>query len=86
MTHAILGRWGKNLAVRFPHEIASQLSLHEGELVDIEAGLDQVTIRRAVPRYDLNDLFAGKSAAEWREDYAGAFDWGADAGREIVEE
>lgn len=86
MTHAILGRWGKNLAVRFPTEISTQLRLQEGENLEIEHGPDYVIIRRAKPRYTIDELFAGKSDAEWRSAYAGAFDWGPDLGREIVEE
>lgn len=42
--------------------------------------------RRAARRFTLEELFAGKSPQEWREDYAGAYDWGPDLGREIVEE
>ena len=38
------------------------------------------------PFFALEELFAGKSSREWREAYAGAFDWGPDVGREIVEE
>ena len=47
MSHAILGRWGKNLALRLPNEIASELSLREGERVEIVSGAGQITIRRA---------------------------------------
>ncbi len=39
MSHALLGRWGKNLAVRLPSEIASELSLRDGERVEIVAEL-----------------------------------------------
>jgi antitoxin MazE len=34
----------------------------------------------------LAELFEGKSPEEWRAAYAGAFDWGPDVGREVVEE
>jgi antitoxin MazE len=43
-------------------------------------------IRRAVPQFTLEELFAGKSAEEWRALYDGAYDWGPDIGREVVEE
>ena len=49
MTHAIVGRWGKNLALRFPIEIASQLSLREGDRLEIETGPDRIVIHRAKP-------------------------------------
>jgi len=86
MTHVTVGRWGKNLALRFPNEIASQAGLREGEQVEIETQGDAIIIRRGAPRYTLEDLFAGKSPAEWRALYAGAYDWGLDVGREIIEE
>ena len=35
--------------------------------------------------FELEELFACKSAGEWRAMYAGAYDWGADVGWEIVE-
>jgi antitoxin MazE len=86
MTQAIIGRWGKSLAVRLPSEISSAFQLHEGERVEIETGPEQITIRRAKPRYTLEELFAGKTPEEWRALYAGAYDWGPDVGQEIIEE
>jgi antitoxin component of MazEF toxin-antitoxin module len=85
MTHVIVGRWGKNLALRFPNEIAAAFQLHEGDRVEIESGPEQIVIRRAKPRYTLDELFAGKSPDEWREIYANAYDWGPDIGQEIIE-
>jgi antitoxin component of MazEF toxin-antitoxin module len=85
MTHVIVGRWGKNLALRFPNEIAAAFQLHEGDRVEIESGPEQIVIRRAKPRYTLDELFAGKSPDEWREIYANAYDWGPDLGQEIIE-
>ena len=86
MTHVTVGRWGKNLAVRFPTEIASEVGLREGERVEIDARDDAIVIRRTQPHFTLEELFAGKSADEWRALYANAYDWGPDVGREIVEE
>jgi hypothetical protein len=42
--------------------------------------------RRATARRALAELFRGKSPAEWRTEYAGAFDWGKDIGREAIED
>ena len=86
MSVATVGRWGKNLAVRFPNEIANEIALHEGEMVDIVPEDGHVVIRRIQPRYDLATLFAGISPAESRAAYAGTFDWGNDVGREMIEE
>ena len=35
---------------------------------------------------DMEELFAGKTPEEWRALYAGAYDWGSDVGREIIDE
>jgi hypothetical protein len=43
-------------------------------------------IRRTSTSVALAELFAGRSPAAWRSEYAGAFEWGADIGREAVEE
>jgi antitoxin MazE len=85
MTVATVGRWGKNLAIRFPNEIAGELRLREGDRLEIEAGADEIVIRRAKPKYTMEDMFAGKSPAEWRAMYADAYDWGPDVGQEIIE-
>lgn len=86
MSHATIGKWGKSLAVRLPADIAGQAGLREGERVEVEARDGNIVVRRATPRFTLNELFSGKSAEEWREAYADAYDWGPDVGREVVEE
>ncbi|GEM_PF-1494404 len=86
MTRVTVGRWGKNLALRFPNDIATLINLHEGDRVDVEVDADTVTIRRSRPTYTVDDLFAGKSPAEWRALFSDAYDWGPDQGREIIEE
>lgn len=86
MPQVTVGRWGKNLAVRFPGEVAEAARLSDGERVEIEARDGDIVIRRTVPHFTLDELFKGKSPRQWRAAYAGAFDWGADVGREIVEE
>src|SRR5208283_1877852 len=72
MSHTILGRWGKNLALRLPPEVASELSMREGERVEIVTGPDQIVIRRARPRYTPDELFAGKSPSEWQNIFSNA--------------
>jgi len=86
MSQATVGRWGKNLAVRFPGEIVEAASLKDGERVKIEARDGDIVIRRVQPRFTLEELFKGKSPKQWRAAYAEAFDWGPDVGREAVEE
>jgi antitoxin MazE len=86
MSQMIVGKWGKNLAVRLPGPMAREAGLKEGERVEVETRDGEIIIRRSAPRFTLAELFQGKSAAEWRDAYANAFDWGPDVGREIVEE
>jgi antitoxin component of MazEF toxin-antitoxin module len=86
MAHITVGRWGKNLAVRFPGDVARAAGLREGERVEIETRPGEIVLRRPVPHFALEDLFRGRSAAEWRREYADAYDWGPDVGRERVEE
>jgi antitoxin MazE len=86
MVQVTVGRWGNNLAVRLPGEIIDAIKLRDGERVEIEARDGEAIIRRAQQRGALEDLFRGRSPDEWRADYAGAYDWGADIGREITPE
>jgi antitoxin MazE len=86
MSQAIVGRWGRSLAIRLPSEVARAAGISDGGRVDIETRDGEVVIRPAAPRFTLQELFAGKSPRQWRDAYAGAFDWGADIGREAVEE
>ncbi len=86
MSRAIIGKWGRSLAIRIPGEVASAAGIDAGQRVEIEAEDGNLIIRPAAPRFTLKELFHGKSPEEWRRAYAGAYDWGPDIGREVVEE
>lgn len=86
MSHVTIGRWGRNLAVRFPADIAKSLDLHDGEQVEIETRDGAIVIRRPAPQITLDRMFQGRPAEDWRTAYASAFDWGPDVGREVVAE
>lgn len=86
MSRAIIGRWGKNLAIRFPADVAKAAGLDDGQRVEIVPQDGEVVIRRVAPEITVKDMFRGRSAEEWREFYSDAYDWGADRGREDVEE
>ena len=86
MSRAVVGKWGKNLAIRLPGEIVQAIGLCDGERVEIEAHDGDILIRRPAPQFALEESFRGKSPEEWRALYAGASDWGPDIGRETVEE
>ena len=85
VSRVIVGKWGKNLAVRLPTEIVRAVGVKSGERLDIEAHNGEIIIRRAIPRFTLEELFRGKTPEEWRAAYTDAFDWGPDVGREVVE-
>ena len=86
MSKVTVGKWGKNLAIRFPGEIVKAVDIRDGEKLEIETRDGDIVVRRPAPRFTLKELFRGKSSKDWRVAYAGAFDWGPDVGREIVKE
>lgn len=47
MTQVIVGKWGKNLAIRVPLEIARSAGLNDGEPVEIEEVEGNILIRRS---------------------------------------
>jgi antitoxin component of MazEF toxin-antitoxin module len=85
-SQATIGRWGKNLAVRFPADVAKAAGFGDGERVEVLTQKGQVIIRRVAPSFTAEGMFRGKQPEEWRALYKEAYDWGADRGREIVEE
>jgi len=78
MPRIIVGKWGKDLAIRLPGKIAKAAGLREGEHVDIETRGREIVISRTIPPLSIEEMFRGKSPAEWRRAYAGAYDWDAD--------
>jgi len=47
VAQAVIGKWGKNLAVRLPIEVVKAAGLHIGERVDVEARGNDIVIRRS---------------------------------------
>jgi antitoxin component of MazEF toxin-antitoxin module len=46
MSDSIVGKWGKNLAVRVPMDVARAIGLADGETVEVEAQDGDLVIRR----------------------------------------
>jgi antitoxin MazE len=46
VSRVTVGRWGKNLAVRVPFDIAETTGLRDGERVEVEAHDGDIVIRR----------------------------------------
>ncbi len=63
MSRAVIGRWGKNLAIRFPVDIAAAAGLRDGERVEIAASKDEVVIRK-LPAHETIELDIRRSTAE----------------------
>lgn len=77
----ILGKWGANLAVRLPRDVAQTAGFISGSSVEVEARPGEVVIRSAQPRYTLDELLDGVTPEAMRD----AFRWGDDVGREAVD-
>jgi len=86
MSRAVIGRWGKNLAIRFPADIAKAAGLGDGQRVEIVSSADEIVIRKLPAEPTVESMFAGKSPQTWRALYRGVYDWGPDQGRERIEE
>lgn len=86
MANAVVGRWGKNLAIRFPADIAKAAGLGDGQRVEIVSSKDTIVIRKIKAEETAESMFTGKSPQAWRALYRGAYEWGPDRRRERVEE
>jgi antitoxin MazE len=67
MTAVIVGRWGKNLAIRVPAAVAETVGLTEGETVQIEAVHGDLMIHRSAAQADARqraELAAAEMEAE----------------------
>jgi antitoxin MazE len=87
MSRAVIGRWGKNLAIRFPVDIAAAAGLRDGERVEIAASKEKIVIRKLPAEGTIDSMFAGRPPQAWRALYREEeFDWGPDLGRERLEQ
>ena len=46
MSHSVVGKWGKNLAIRVPMEVARAAGLTDGEKVKVETQDGDIVVRR----------------------------------------
>ncbi len=86
MAQAVIGRWGKNLAIRLPAEVARTAGLGEGERVEIVSSGEALIVRKlpaevAAEAIVFRQVFEGMARALPRGLY-----WGEDQGRERDEE
>jgi antitoxin component of MazEF toxin-antitoxin module len=50
MSHSVVGKWGKNLAIRVPMEVARAAGLTDGEKVEVETQDGDIVVRRPEAR------------------------------------
>jgi antitoxin component of MazEF toxin-antitoxin module len=50
MSHSVVGKWGKNLAIRVPMEVARAAGLTDGEKVEVEMQDGDIVVRRRQAR------------------------------------
>lgn len=86
MPRAVVRRWGKNLAIRLPVEVARAARLGEGERVEIVVSDDAVVIHKLPTESAVEALFAGCLPVTWRALDRDAFDWRFDRGRERIDQ
>jgi antitoxin MazE len=60
MAQAILGRWGRNLALRLPLEVVKAAGLRTGERVEVETRGGDIVIRKV----DADAIADAQAAAE----------------------
>jgi antitoxin component of MazEF toxin-antitoxin module len=75
MARITVRRWGKNLAIRFPNDIAKAAGLDKGQRVEVLSQKGEIIIRRMSFEITVDDLFRGKSPEAWRKIYSDACDW-----------
>jgi len=62
MSHSVVGKWGKNLAIRVPTDVARAAGLMDGEKVQIETQDGDIVVRRLAFRAQAREQAA--AAAE----------------------
>ncbi|HEX4079416.1 MAG TPA: AbrB/MazE/SpoVT family DNA-binding domain-containing protein [Rhizomicrobium sp.] len=84
MTAVIVGRWGKNLAIRVPTEVARATGLADGEEVEVEMQDRDIVIHRRAAHARARDdaeAAAGEITEESRR-----YSLGNLSSRELLEE
>jgi antitoxin MazE len=70
MAFVRVGRWGKNLAIRFPFEIARVADLSDGERVEIATRDGEIVIRRPAADLNADALAAANEIIEESRDHS----------------
>lgn len=76
---ASLQKWGNSLALRIPAAMAKQISVREGDSVELSIRSNTLMIKPAAPSYDLARLVQKISRENLHDETA----WGSAKGREV---
>jgi antitoxin MazE len=79
MDSSIVNKWGNSLGVRIPQNVALEVGLAVGTVVNVEVVDNKVIISPRQKKYQLDELLVGVTP----ELIGGEYDWGAPVGREI---
>jgi len=82
VAYVTVGKWGKNLAIRFPLGIARAAGLNDGERVEIEARDGDIVIRRP----DADAAANAQAAAEEIIEESGRHSLGEVTIRDLLDE
>jgi antitoxin MazE len=79
MDSSIVNKWGNSLGVRIPQNVAAEVGLAVGTVVNVEVIDNKVIISPRQKKYQLDELLVGVTP----ELIGGEYDWGAPVGREL---
>lgn len=74
----IVNKWGNSLGVRIPQQIATQVGLEIGTVVEVKVVDNTIVISTVKRKYTLEDLLVGVTP----ELIGGEYDWGKPVGNE----
>ncbi|MDX2142197.1 MAG: AbrB/MazE/SpoVT family DNA-binding domain-containing protein [Rhodospirillaceae bacterium] len=76
----MVSKWGNNLGIRLPKDLATRAGLSDGARVDVTLEGGRIIIALDRPIYALDELLSGLTPDAMHD----VFDWGPDRGREDV--
>ncbi len=74
----IVNKWGNSLGVRIPQQIATEVGLEIGTVVEVKVVDNNIVISTVKKKHTLEDLLIGVTP----ELIGGEYDWGEPVGNE----
>lgn len=74
-----ISRWGNSLGIRIPKQLADEVSLKEGDEIEIYRQENQLVIKPQKTQYTLEQLLEGMREEHLHEE----IDWGKAEGKEV---